>query len=57
MNIGLRDRIKFAVIFFGSLRVNTEAIEVTVCRTEDDGYQMDVNTTVLDSGFDDRMYG
>lgn len=56
MNIGLRDRIKFALYFFKSLRENTDSLRVEVCRTEDDNYLMTVDPDVMDAGFDDQMY-
>lgn len=56
MNIRLRDRIKFAVMFFKSLRENTDSIRVDVCRTEEDNYLMTVDKDVMDAGFDEMMY-
>ena len=45
MNIRLRDRIKFAVLFFKSLRENTDSLRVEVCSPD-----------VMDAGFDEQMY-
>ena len=56
MNIRLRDQIKFAFLFFKSLRENTDSLRVEVCRTEDDNYLMTVDPDVMDAGFDDQMY-
>jgi len=56
MNIRLRDRIKFAFLFFKSLHENTDSLRVEVCRTEDDNYLMTVDPDVMDAGFDEMMY-
>lgn len=56
MNIKLRDRIRFAILFFKSLRRDTDSLRVDVCRTEDDNYLMTVDQDTMDAGFSDRMY-
>ena len=56
MNIKLRDRIKFALLFFRSLKRDTDSLRVDVCRTEDDRYLMTVDQDTMDAGFSDRMY-
>lgn len=56
MNIRLRDRIKFALMFFKSLREDTDSIRAEVCRTEEDNYLMTVDKDVMDAGFDEMMY-
>lgn len=56
MNIRLRDRLKFAVLFFKSLRNDTDSLRIEVCRTEDDNYLMTVDPDIMDAGFDERMY-
>jgi len=52
MNIRLRDRIKFALMFFRLLREDTDSIRAEVCRTEDDNYLMTVDKDVMDTSFD-----
>ena len=56
MNIKLRDRIKFALLFFRSLKRDTDSLRVDVCRTDDDRYLMTVDQDTMDAGFSDRMY-
>jgi hypothetical protein len=57
MNIKLRDRLRFALLFFRSLSSDTDSLRVDVCRTEDNNYLMAVDQDIMDAGFSDQMYG
>lgn len=58
MNIRLRDRIKFAVLFFKALSSeSSEHITVSVIYSDYDEYTMSVKTQDGELDSDSRMFG
>ena len=57
MNIRLRDRIKFAVMFYKALASDSEYLTVSVVRSDFDEYTMAVETPDSELDQDSRMFG
>jgi len=57
MNIRLRDRIKFAVLFFKALSSDSESITVCVVLSDIDEYTMAVKTPDGELDHNIRMFG
>jgi hypothetical protein len=58
MNIRLRDRIKFAVLFFKALSSeSSEHITISVIYSDYDEYTMSVKTPDSESDHNTRMFG
>ena len=57
MQLNLKNRIRFTMVFFKALKEGEDSVKVEVIRDEDDAYQMTVTTDHMNSGFDERVYG
>jgi len=57
MNIRLRDRIKFAALFFKALSSDSESVTVSVVRSDFNEYTMAVETPDSELDQDSRMFG
>jgi hypothetical protein len=57
MNIRLRDRIKFAVMFYKALSSDSERLAVSVVRSDFDEYTMAVETPDSEPDHNIRMFG
>jgi len=57
MNIRLRDRIKFAVLFFKALSSDSERITVSVVYSDYGEYTMAVETPNSELDHNTRMFG
>ena len=57
MNIRLRDRIKFAVLFFKALSSDSENITISVVRSDIDEYTMAIKTPDSELDHNIRMFG
>ena len=57
MNIRLRDRIKFAAMFFKALSSDSEHLTVSVVRSDIDEYTMAIKTPDSELDQDSRMFG
>ena len=57
MNIRLRDRIKFAVMFYKALSSDSERLTVSVVLSDFDEYTMSVKTPDGESEHNTRMFG
>lgn len=57
MNIRLRDRIKFAVMFYKALSLDSEHITVSVIYSDYEEYTMSVKAQDSDPDHVSRMFG
>ncbi len=57
MNIRLRDRIKFAAMFFKALSSDSEHLTVSVVRSDIDEYTMAIKTPDSELDHNIRMFG
>ena len=57
MNIRLRDRIKFALLFYKALSSDSERITVSVVHSDYDEYTMAVETPDSELDHHNRMFG
>ncbi len=57
MNIRLRDRIKFAVMFYKALSSDSERLTVSVVLSDFDEYTMAVKKPDGESDHNTRMFG
>ena len=57
MDIRLRDRIKFAVLFYKALSSDSDHITVSVIHSDYDEYTMAIKTPDSELDSDSRMFG
>jgi hypothetical protein len=57
MNIRLRDRIKFVILFYKALSLESESITVNVVYSDYDEYTMVVKTPDSENDHHEAMFG